>query len=104
MFSYCAVDDMIMRNLRTENINRTRKVKIKVDGIEIDAYRGETVLAALVASGYKKLKRSQVTGEYRGPLCGMGVCYECQVMINGIPNLRSCMIEVEDNMDIRLHE
>jgi predicted molibdopterin-dependent oxidoreductase YjgC len=93
-----------MRNLRTKNIRRTPKVQIKVNGHEIDAYRGETVLAALVASGYKKLKKSHVTGELRGPLCGMGVCYECQVMIDGIPNLRSCMIEVEDKMEIRTGE
>lgn len=93
-----------MRNLRTEHIKRTQKVKIKVNGKKIDAYRGETILAALVAAGFKKLKKSHVIGESRGPLCGMGVCYECQVMINGIPNLRACMIEVEDKMEIRTHE
>jgi len=93
-----------MRDLRTEHIKRTRKVKIKVNGKIIDAYRGETILAALVASGFKKLRKSHVIGEFRGPLCGMGVCYECQVMINGVPNLRSCMIEVEDKMEIRTDE
>lgn len=93
-----------MKELRTRNIKRTEKVKIKVNGHEIVAYRGETVLAALMASGYKKLKKSFVKGEIRGPLCGMGVCYECQVTINGIPNLRSCMIEVEDQMEIQTDE
>ena len=93
-----------MRDLRTKHINRTQKVKLTVNGKIIDAYRGETIMAALVASGFKKLKKSHVIGEFRGPLCGMGVCYECQVMINGTPNLRSCMIEVEDNMDIRTSE
>jgi predicted molibdopterin-dependent oxidoreductase YjgC len=93
-----------MRNLRTKDINRTRKVKIRVNGHEIDAFMGETVLAALVAAGYKRLKKSHVKGEFRGPLCGMGVCYECQVMIDGIPNRRSCMVEVKENMEIRIDE
>ena len=93
-----------MKELRTRNIKRTEKVKIKVNGHEIVAYRGETVLAALMASGYKKLKKSFVKGDIRGPLCGMGVCYECQVAINGIPNMRSCMIEVEDQMEILTDE
>jgi NADH dehydrogenase/NADH:ubiquinone oxidoreductase subunit G len=45
-----------------------------------------------------------VAGEARGPFCGMGVCYECLVTVNGVPKQRSCMTEVEDNMEIQIHE
>ena len=89
-----------MDKLRTANIKRTGKVTIRVNGKDIEAYRGETILAALLASGYHKLKKSHVIGQTRGPLCGMGVCFECLVSVDGIPNLRSCMIEVEDGMEI----
>ena len=80
------------------------KVKIRINGKETTAYRGGTVLASLTAAGYKILKKSKKLHENRGPLCAMGVCYECQVNINGIPNQRACMTEVKDEMMILTDE
>ncbi len=91
-----------MDDLRIGNINRKEKVKLLVNGKEVTAFKGETLLAALMASGYKSLKKSPVNGEPRGALCGMGVCFECIVTVNGIPNTRSCMTEVENNMEITI--
>jgi len=93
-----------MEDLRIGTIKRKEKVKLLVDGKEIPAYKGETILAALMAAGYKKLKRSPLKKEPRGALCGMGVCFECMVTVNGIPNIRSCMTEVENNMEIGTDE
>jgi predicted molibdopterin-dependent oxidoreductase YjgC len=93
-----------MENLRIGSIKRKKQVTIHVNGKKIIAYKGETVLAALIAAGYKSLKKSKTIGETRGPLCGMGVCYECQVSIDGVQNRRSCMIEVEDDMEIGIDE
>ena len=93
-----------MEDLRIGTIKRKEKVKLLVNGKEIPAYKGETILAALMASGYKKLKRSPLKKESRGALCGMGVCFECMVTVNGIPNIRSCMTEVENNMEIGTDE
>ncbi len=90
-----------MDDLRIGTIKRKEKVKLLVNGKEVSAYRGETLLAALIAAGYKKLKRSPLYNEARGPLCGMGTCFECIVTVNGIPNTRSCMTEVENNMEIK---
>ena len=81
-----------------------KKLKIKINGKETTAYRGDAVLAPLVAAGNKMLKKSRKLDENRGPLCGMGVCYECQVTINGMPNQRACMTEVEDEMVISIDE
>ena len=89
-----------MDDLRIGSIKRRERVKVSVNGNEILAYKGETLLAALTAAGYKGLKKSPVKKEPRGGLCGMGVCFECIVTVNGIPNTRSCMIEVEDNMKV----
>ncbi|MCK4836691.1 MAG: (2Fe-2S)-binding protein [Candidatus Aminicenantes bacterium] len=93
-----------MKALRVKNIQRKEKLTLIVNGKEIEAYRGESLLAALMAAGYKNLKKSPVRGEPRGALCGMGVCFECLVSINGIPNLRSCLVEVEDNLEIKINE
>ena len=91
-----------MDDLRIGTIKRKDKVKLLVNGKEVPAYRGETLLAALIAAGYKKLKKSPLYHEPRGPLCGMGTCFECIVTVNGIPNTQSCMTEVENNMEIKI--
>ncbi|MBE0664469.1 MAG: (2Fe-2S)-binding protein [Candidatus Aminicenantes bacterium] len=91
-------------NLRIASVQRRPAIHISVNGRMIEATPGETVLAALTAAGFNVLKKSNVYGEARGPFCGMGVCYECLVTINGVPKQRSCMTEVEDNMEIQTYE
>ena len=93
-----------MKDLRIETIKRKEKVILRVNGKEIEAYLGETVLSVLVASGYKALKKSAILKESRGGFCGMGVCFECLVTINGKPNQRACMRQVEKDMEIELDD
>jgi predicted molibdopterin-dependent oxidoreductase YjgC len=93
-----------MEDLRIATIKRSEPVTIFVNGKETLAYRGETVFAALQAAGYTILNKSKAIGEVRGGLCGMGVCYGCLVSISGIENQRSCMVEVEANMEITIDE
>jgi sarcosine oxidase subunit alpha len=81
-----------------------KEVKLVLNGKEATACPGDTVLAVLVACGFKALKKSRKINESRGLLCGMGVCYECQVSINGEPNQRACMTEVADRMEIVVDE
>ena len=59
---------------------------------------GSTV-AAVFASGGDSFRRS-VKGESRGPLCGMGICFECRVTINGVSHQRSCTLLAEDGMEV----
>ena len=89
-----------MTHLRIAARPTGNRVEIYINGKAFTAYEGDTVLAALVASGHKSLRHSRKIGEPRGPLCGMGVCYECLVTINQRPNQRACMTEVEDGMEI----
>ena len=42
-----------------------------------------------------------VTGEPRGPLCGMGICFECRATIDGMPHQRSCQILCAAGMEVR---
>ena len=48
--------------------------------------------------------RTSVSGKPRGPLCGMGICFECRVTINGISHCRSCQILCEPGMDVSTDE
>ncbi|MBS3819090.1 (2Fe-2S)-binding protein [bacterium] len=93
-----------MKDLRIDSVKRKQKVKLTVNGRKINAYEGETVLAALIAAGYKTLKKNPVSEEPRGALCGMGVCFECTMAIDGVPNVRACMTEVQEGMNIEFDE
>jgi len=72
--------------------------RIVVNGEEISTQPGATIAAVLASRGIAC--RRSVTGDLRGPLCGMGICYECRVEINGIPNCRSCQTICEPGMEV----
>ena len=76
-------------------------VTIRVNGKTVAAREGESVFAALTAAGIRSLSLSK-TGEPRGGLCGMGVCYECRVTIDGVPDQQACMTLVKAGMTITL--
>lgn len=64
---------------------------------------GNVVAAAIAAAGVTRFRRS-VGGEPRGPLCGMGICMECRVTINGQTQCRSCQTLCENGMEVRTEE
>ena len=81
-------------------VSRGSAVTIHVDGAPLEACLGETVAAALIARGDAEIRRTR-GGSPRGLYCGMGVCFECLVMVDGVPNTRACMTWVRDGMQIR---
>ena len=82
------------------SVKRGPLVKITVDGKLIEAYEGETVATALLSAGIRTFNVSQNNKKPRGLYCGMGVCYECLVSINGIHGQRACITPVESGMII----
>lgn len=76
---------------------------VTVNGAQVGVTEDMTALAAILLSGATTLRRS-VSGEPRGALCGMGVCFECRVTINGERHCRSCQIRCAQAMDIRTDE
>lgn len=74
-------------------------VEIIADGRRARVPAGITVAAALLDLGIDVFRRS-VTGAPRGPVCGMGVCYECRVTIDGVPHRRACIVPVANGMEI----
>lgn len=93
-----------MSDLRISSVLRGVKINIRVNGNACTAYESETVHAALLAAGYRVLRRTPKAHQPRGIFCGMGVCYDCLVTINGVPNQRACMTRVEDRMEIEVDE
>ena len=74
-------------------------VTITVDGREVTAAAGTTVASAMLNAGITVF-RSSVSGEARGPVCGMGICFECRVTVNGRPHERACLIACEAGMRV----
>lgn len=75
-------------------------VTVSIDGASVQVPTGATVAAAVLMSG-RTAFRSSVTGEPRGPLCGMGICFECRVSIENLDHCRSCQILCHEGMKVR---
>ena len=78
-------------------------VTLIIDGHDVSVAPGTTVASAIMMVGARRFRRS-VTGEPRGPLCGMGICYECRVTVNGHPHTKSCQLLCRDGMDVKSDE
>ncbi|AIU69605.1 sarcosine oxidase subunit alpha [Thermococcus eurythermalis] len=79
---------------------RGREVTIYFKGQPIKAYEGETIATALHAAGIRVLNYSPNEKRPRGLFCAIGKCSSCLMVVNGIPNVRSCITLVEDGMAI----
>jgi len=75
-------------------------VSLTVNGTPVTMPEGSMVAAAVLKAGFTSFRRS-VSGEMRGPLCGMGVCFECRVTINGETHARSCQTLCASGMEVR---
>jgi sarcosine oxidase subunit alpha len=73
-----------------------------VDGAPVAAAAGTSLAAALLQTGQVRL-RTSCTGQPRGPLCGMGTCYECLVRVDG-RMVRACLEPVRAGMEVRTHD
>ena len=76
-------------------------VDVEVDGKKTRVREGDSVAAALLAGGMRSCRSTPVSGAPRAPYCMMGVCFDCLVEIDGVPNRQSCQITVEEGMQIR---
>ncbi len=79
------------------------RVRFTLDGRPAEAEAGTSLLAALWNAGLRAV-RTSVSGEARGPLCGMGTCFECRVTVDGEPHRRACLEPLRGGMDVRTAE
>jgi len=75
-------------------------VNITIDGKPLQVPARCTVAAALLCSGYTATRSTAISNTPRAPLCMMGVCYECLMIIDGQPNRRACQQTVHEGMRI----
>ena len=74
-------------------------IKISINKTPVSIQSGTTVAVAILNAGIDHF-RTSVTGSERGPLCGMGICFECRVTINGMAQQRSCTTLAENGMEV----
>lgn len=85
--------------LEGHGLQRGTPVTVLIDGVARTAYLGESVAAAVMSDGELEL-RTTTDGSPRGVFCGMGVCFDCLVVVDGVPNTRACVTWVKDGMVI----
>lgn len=76
-------------------------VRILVNGAPRDVPADGSLAAALLNAGYTAFRLS-VSGDPRGPVCGMGTCFECRVTIDGLQGRRACLEPVREGMQVAL--
>jgi predicted molibdopterin-dependent oxidoreductase YjgC len=74
-------------------------LRVTVNGKAVDVPEGAMVSAAVSIAGVTTFRRS-VTGEARAPLCGMGICFECRVTVDGRAHVRSCQTVCRPGMEV----
>ena len=81
----------------------SERVRIRVNGYAVEVPAEISLAAALVNAGEYAF-RTSVGGSPRGPLCGMGTCFECRVTIDGIAQRRACLEPVIPGMEVITRE
>jgi len=76
-------------------------VTIHLDGAPVTAREGDTVAAAMLAAGVDHTRTTPVSGAPRLPYCMMGVCFDCLMEVDGVPNRQACLVRVRDGMQVR---
>jgi len=78
-----------------------KEIRFTFDGRPFIGYEGETIAAALLASGVRTLRVHEDSGAPRGIYCNIGHCYECRVQVDGQANVRACLTPIREGMDVR---
>jgi hypothetical protein len=77
---------------------REARAEITVDGQTIDTAHSANLAAALLEAGFAPFRNTPVSAAPRMPYCMMGVCFDCLVTINGVPNRQACLEKVRPGM------
>mgnify|MGYP003859637809 CR=1 FL=1 len=94
------MSDHAFRISSNEEISRGKEIEITLNGFTVSAFEGETVATMLLALD-KTTMRTTIQGEPRGIYCGMGICFDCLVVIDGIANKRACIVEIKSGMKVQ---
>lgn len=90
-----------LEQLRGEANLRGDYFTFEWDGRDVEAYPGETILGALLAAGERTLRQSERRQAPRGMFCGIGICFDCLVVVDGVPDQRACVTSAAPGMRVQ---
>lgn len=85
-------------------IEKGQKITFFMDGKMIEGYAGEPIAVALKASGVMIHRYTQKAHEPRGIFCSIGRCTDCVMIVNGVPNIRTCITPLVAGMRIQTQD
>lgn len=82
----------------------TRDNVFRFDDLDVPFRPGQSLGAALVAHGIVSWRTTRLEGRPRGLFCGIGVCFDCLITVDGRPNQRACLVVAGDGMGVRTQD
>ena len=80
------------------NSSQAKRVSVSFGGKQIHVLEGLSIAAALLEAGVSHFRDTPVSASARAPFCMMGACFDCVLIIDGMPNQQSCMIQIHEGM------
>jgi len=80
------------------------EIEFIFDGKIISALSGQSVGSALLAANQRSLRKTRFNKNKRGIFCGIGVCFDCLVVVDGVTNQRACIIEARPGMKVQTQD
>lgn len=84
--------------------SKGNRVVFTYDGVEMEGYEGEPIAMALKAAGVEVHRFTAKRHEPRGIFCAIGRCTDCVMVVDGKPNVRTCMTPLVAGMDVRTQD
>jgi len=78
-----------------------KEVSFSYNGSSMTGYEGEPIMTALRAAGIKVHRYTLRDHRPRGVFCAIGRCTDCVMVVNGTPNVRTCVTPLEEGMTIQ---
>ncbi len=92
--------DMRINEHPVLEFKKGKEVTFEFEGKLLKGYEGESVAAALVANDVRVFRYSKKLQRPRGFFCAIGRCASCNMIINGVPNERACVVRLREGMKI----
>ena len=76
-------------------------MKFSYDGTTLEGYEGEPIAAALRVAGVMAHRYTAKRHEPRGVFCAIGRCTDCVMVVDGKPNVRTCITPLKEGMVVQ---
>lgn len=93
--------DRILEHPILGNMTKERKVIFTFDGKEVTGFEGEPIAVALKAHGFMVHRYTSKLHEPRGIFCAIGRCTDCVMIVDGKPNIRTCITPLKEGMTVQ---